>query len=183
MRFFPISKYLGSHISRHLIDSKRARVLTSELHIKEQYARMEQSINPHAYCRLRFDEAAEEAIENLANVLQWHRNSVYEGLFVAQKDARAGTSRTNTRVKILSLNNQSFLLYLSLCVCVFSLCFESERAKKNVVILSLSLSPRVRLRASFLKNGKRERERWKIFSRSVALSFWEKEEFGEISFR
>jgi len=53
---------------------------------------MEQSINPHAYCRLRFDEAAEEAIENLANVLQWHRNSPFEGLFVAQKDARAGTS-------------------------------------------------------------------------------------------
>jgi len=53
---------------------------------------MEQSINPHAYCRLRFDEAAEEAIENLANVLQWHRNSAHEGLFVAQKDARAGTS-------------------------------------------------------------------------------------------
>ena len=51
---------------------------------------MEQSINPHAYCRLRFDEAAEEAIENLANVLQWHRNSPFEGLFVAQKDARAG---------------------------------------------------------------------------------------------
>ena len=51
---------------------------------------IEQSINPHAYCRLRFDEAAEEAIENLANVLQWHRNSPFEGLFVAQKDARAG---------------------------------------------------------------------------------------------
>jgi hypothetical protein len=51
---------------------------------------MEQSINPHAYCRLRFDEAAEEAIENLANVLQWHRNGPFEGLFVAQKDARAG---------------------------------------------------------------------------------------------
>ena len=54
------------------------------------YYTMEQSINPHAYCRLRFDEAAEEAIENLANVLQWHRNSPFEGLFVAQKDARAG---------------------------------------------------------------------------------------------
>ena len=54
------------------------------------YYTMERSINPHAYCRLRFDEAAEEAIENLANVLQWHRNSPFEGLFVAQKDARAG---------------------------------------------------------------------------------------------
>ena len=49
-------------------------------------------IDPHAYCRLRFDEAAEEAIENLANVLQWHRNSQHEGTFVAQKDARAGAS-------------------------------------------------------------------------------------------
>ena len=54
------------------------------------YYTMERSINPHAYCRLRFDEAAEEAIENLATVLQWHRNSPFEGLFVAQKDARAG---------------------------------------------------------------------------------------------
>jgi len=51
------------------------------------------SIDPHAYCRLRFDEAAEEAIENLANVLQWHRNSQHEGMFVAQKDGRAGASR------------------------------------------------------------------------------------------
>jgi len=57
---------------------------------------MEQSINPHAYCRLRFDEAAEEAIENLANVLQWHRNSPFEGLFVAQKDARAGKHETSS---------------------------------------------------------------------------------------
>ena len=87
---------------------------------------MEQSINPHAYCRLRFDEAAEEAIENLANVLQWHRNSVYEGLFVAQKDARAGTSRTKThttRVKIFPFFEQSifFIIYLCVCVCFLSL--------------------------------------------------------------
>ena len=54
------------------------------------------SIDPHAYCRLRFDEAAEEAIENLANVLQWHRNSQHEGTFVAQKDGRAGASKKHT---------------------------------------------------------------------------------------
>ena len=54
------------------------------------------SIDPHAYCRLRFDEAAEEAIENLANVLQWHRNSQHEGTFVAQKDGRAGASKKHS---------------------------------------------------------------------------------------
>ena len=76
---------------------------------------MEQSINPHAYCRLRFDEAAEEAIENLANVLQWHRNSPFEGLFVAQKDARAGTSETSS-----FFNNHLIRFSLSLSrVCVF----------------------------------------------------------------
>ncbi|CAL6273893.1 unnamed protein product [Bathycoccus prasinos] len=63
---------------------------------------MEQSINPHAYCRLRFDEAAEEAIENLANVLQWHRNSPFEGLFVAQKDARAGMNAAPPHLILLS---------------------------------------------------------------------------------
>ena len=76
---------------------------------------MEQSINPHAYCRLRFDEAAEEAIENLGNVLQWHRNSPFEGFFVAQKDARAGTSETS-----LFFNNHLIRFSLSLSrVCVF----------------------------------------------------------------
>ena len=73
---------------------------------------MEQSINPHAYCRLRFDEAAEEAIENLANVLQWHRNSAHEGLFVAQKDARAGTSNARSRETHSSRANFSLLLLL-----------------------------------------------------------------------
>jgi hypothetical protein len=71
---------------------------------------MEQSINPHAYCRLRFDEAAEEAIENLANVLQWHRNSPFEGLFVAQKDARAGAFD----VVVVFLTISSFDSFLSL---------------------------------------------------------------------
>ena len=46
--------------------------------------------------RLRFDEAAEEAIENLANVLQWHRNSQHKGTFVAQKDGRAGASKKHS---------------------------------------------------------------------------------------
>ena len=81
---------------------------------------MEQSINPHAYCRLRFDEAAEEAIENLANVLQWHRNSPFEGLFVAQKDARAGAFDVVVVVVVfLTIVFDSFLsLSLSLaCVC------------------------------------------------------------------
>ena len=70
---------------------------------------MEQSINPHAYCRLRFDEAAEEAIENLANVLQWHRNSPFEGLFVAQKDARAGAFDVVVVVVFLTIVFDSFL--------------------------------------------------------------------------
>jgi hypothetical protein len=100
---------------------------------------MEQSINPHAYCRLRFDEAAEEAIENLANVLQWHRNSAHEGLFVAQKDARAGTSRAKREFFFFEQSNSFFMhLSLSVCVCV-CVCFERERAKKSVVVLSLSL--------------------------------------------
>ena len=77
---------------------------------------MEQSINPHAYCRLRFDEAAEEAIENLANVLQWHRNSPFEGLFVAQKDARAGARLMSSSF----FNNHLIRFSLSLSrVCVF----------------------------------------------------------------
>ena len=67
------------------------------------------SIDPHAYCRLRFDEAAEEAIENLANVLQWHRNSQHEGMFVAQKDGRAGASSRK-------LSSSSSFLLLSIFV-------------------------------------------------------------------
>ena len=69
------------------------------------------SIDPHAYCRLRFDEAAEEAIENLANVLQWHRNSQHEGMFVAQKDGRAGASR-----KLSSSSSSSSSSSLDFCL-------------------------------------------------------------------
>ena len=78
---------------------------------------MEQSINPHAYCRLRFDEAAEEAIENLANVLQWHRNSPFEGLFVAQKDARAGA-----RLMSSSFFNNHRLIHFSLFLSLSRAC-------------------------------------------------------------
>ena len=71
------------------------------------------SIDPHAYCRLRFDEAAEEAIENLANVLQWHRNSQHEGTFVAQKDARAGALSKKKHISsrvIFSFSSLDFCL-------------------------------------------------------------------------
>ena len=47
-------------------------------------------LDQHVYCRLRFDEASEEAITQLARVLQWHRNSMFENMFVAQMDQRAG---------------------------------------------------------------------------------------------
>jgi hypothetical protein len=103
---------------------------------------MEQSINPHAYCRLRFDEAAEEAIENLANVLQWHRNSAHEGLFVAQKDARAGTSRAKREFFFFEQSNSFFMhLSLSVCVCV---CVLSANARRRASLFSLSLSSRSR---------------------------------------
>jgi hypothetical protein len=46
----------------------------------------------HTYARLRFDEAAEQAVQHLSNVLQWHRGSPYEGQFVSQMEPRAGTS-------------------------------------------------------------------------------------------
>ena len=99
---------------------------------------MEQSINPHAYCRLRFDEAAEEAIENLANVLQWHRNSPFEGLFVAQKNARAGTSETSS-----FFNNHliRFSLFLSRA-CVFEVDSTSSAFCPARVFVFLSLCER-----------------------------------------
>jgi len=88
-------------LSKETRQKKERMLERREKRAKEERLRldhniMEQSINPHAYCRLRFDEAAEEAIENLANVLQWHRNSPFEGLFVAQKDARAGKHETSS---------------------------------------------------------------------------------------
>lgn len=48
-------------------------------------------VPPHTYARLRFDEAAEQAVQHLSNVLQWHRGSPYEGQFVSQMEPRAGT--------------------------------------------------------------------------------------------
>ena len=152
---------------------------------------MEQSINPHAYCRLRFDEAAEEAIENLANVLQWHRNSAHEGLFVAQKDARAGTSNARSREThssranfslLLRLRNvQSFFvcarlsLSLSLSLSARVLSANARRSTPSSLSLSLSLlPPRVRVRASFESERERERERWKIFSKRRSLLVVEK---------
>ena len=44
----------------------------------------------HTYARLRFDDAAEQAVQHLSNVLQWHRGSPYEGQFVSQMEPRAG---------------------------------------------------------------------------------------------
>lgn len=49
------------------------------------------SLGAHAYARLRFDDAAEHAVAHLANALQWHRGSAFEGQFIAQTEARAGT--------------------------------------------------------------------------------------------
>ena len=47
-------------------------------------------VPPHTYARLRFDDAAEQAVQHLSNVLQWHRGSPYEGQFVSQMAPRAG---------------------------------------------------------------------------------------------
>jgi len=49
------------------------------------------AVPAHTYARLRFDEAAEQAVQHLSNVLQWHRGSPYEGQFVSQTEPRAGT--------------------------------------------------------------------------------------------
>ena len=46
----------------------------------------------HTYARLRFDDAADQAVQHLALVLQSHRGSPYEGQFVSQAEPRAGTS-------------------------------------------------------------------------------------------
>jgi hypothetical protein len=47
-------------------------------------------VQQHTYARLRFDNAAEQAVQHLSNVLMWHRGSPYEGQFVSQMEARAG---------------------------------------------------------------------------------------------
>ena len=44
----------------------------------------------HTYARLRFDEAAEQAVQHLGYVLQMHQGSPYQGQFVAQSEPRAG---------------------------------------------------------------------------------------------
>jgi hypothetical protein len=44
----------------------------------------------HTYARLRFDEAAEQAVTHLGYVLQMHQGSPYQGQFVAQSEQRAG---------------------------------------------------------------------------------------------
>jgi len=142
---------------------------------------MEQSINPHAYCRLRFDEAAEEAIENLANVLQWHRNSAHEGLFVAQKDARAGTSlarQSSSSSSVFERIRSIFFLFyarLSLSLSARVLMSAKENAAFRCSLFSL-LSAGVRLRAS--KEREREREMENFLEAS--LSLWKKN--LEISF-
>ena len=46
----------------------------------------------HTYARLRFDEAAEQAVQHLGYVLQMHQGSPYQGQFVAQAEQRAGAS-------------------------------------------------------------------------------------------
>jgi hypothetical protein len=144
---------------------------------------MEQSINPHAYCRLRFDEAAEEAIENLANVLQWHRNSAHEGLFVAQKDARAGTSLARQSSSSSSvferIRSIFFLFYARVCVSLSLSARVLMSAKENAAFrrsLFSLLSAGVRLRAS--KEREREREMENFLEAS--LSLWKKN--LEISF-
>ena len=46
----------------------------------------------HTYARLRFDEAAEQAVQHLGYVLQMHQGSPYQWQFVAQSEQRAGAS-------------------------------------------------------------------------------------------
>jgi hypothetical protein len=147
---------------------------------------MEQSINPHAYCRLRFDEAAEEAIENLANVLQWHRNSAHEGLFVAQKDARAGTSlarQSSSSFVFERIRSIFFVLCACLCVCVsLSLSprarFDEREGERRLSSFSFFSSLRGCAIARVVR--KREMERWKIFSKRRSPL---EKEFGDLVLR
>lgn len=48
------------------------------------------TLGAHVYARLRFDDVSEHAVAHLAQALQWHRGSAYEGQFVAQSEPRAG---------------------------------------------------------------------------------------------
>ena len=54
------------------------------------------ALGAHAYARLRFDDVSEHAVRHLAQALQWHRGSAYEGQFIAQSEPRAG-ARANDR--------------------------------------------------------------------------------------
>ena len=55
---------------------------------------IETVVPSHTYSRLRFDDAADQAVQHLALVLQSHRGSPYEGQFVSQAEPRAGTSHS-----------------------------------------------------------------------------------------
>ena len=41
------------------------------------------ALGAHAYARLRFDDVSEHAVSHLAQALQWHRGSAFEGQFIA----------------------------------------------------------------------------------------------------
>ncbi len=56
------------------------------------------ALGAHAYARLRFDDVSEHAVRHLAQALQWHRGSAYEGQFIAQSERRAGAcERSSSR--------------------------------------------------------------------------------------
>eukprot|EP00228_Micromonas_bravo_P006229 CAMPEP_0203006164 /NCGR_PEP_ID=MMETSP1401-20130829/4026_1 /ASSEMBLY_ACC=CAM_ASM_000894 /TAXON_ID=38833 /ORGANISM="Micromonas pusilla, Strain CCAC1681" /LENGTH=236 /DNA_ID=CAMNT_0049747797 /DNA_START=100 /DNA_END=807 /DNA_ORIENTATION=- len=56
----------------------------------------------HTYARLRFDEAAEQAVQHLGYVLQMHQGSPYQGQFVAQSEQRAGMGCSPPHIALLS---------------------------------------------------------------------------------
>ena len=55
------------------------------------------ALGAHAYARLRFDDVSEHAVSHLAQALQWHRGSAFEGQFIAQGEPRAGASTRASR--------------------------------------------------------------------------------------
>ena len=61
----------------------------------------------HTYARLRFDEAAEQAVQHLGYVLQMHQGSPYQGQFVARGTA---TMPSNHRRR-----SPSLLRYVDTC--------------------------------------------------------------------
>lgn len=56
----------------------------------------------HTYARLRFNDVAEQAVQHLSNVLQYHRGSPYEGQFVSQLEPRAGMGCSPPHIALLS---------------------------------------------------------------------------------